>query len=69
MHSVVLPAIIRAGSDQAARRFLESFAATLRNKNTRLSYYRVACQVEQQRIRGLAHIEPMHVSFSERIAS
>lgn len=51
MHSVVLPAIIGAGSDQAARRFLESFAATLRNKNTRLSYYRVACQVEQQRIR------------------
>jgi hypothetical protein len=29
--------------DHAARRFLEFFAATIRNKNTRMAYYRAAC--------------------------
>jgi hypothetical protein len=35
----VPPAIAGAG-DIAVRRFLEFFAATIRNKNTRMAYYR-----------------------------
>jgi hypothetical protein len=36
---VVVPRVIAAAGDQAARRFLEFFAATIRNKNTRTAYY------------------------------
>jgi len=35
-----VPAIVAAAGDTAARRFLEFFAATIRNKNTRMAYYR-----------------------------
>ena len=38
-----LPTLISAGGENVARRFLEFFAATIRNKNTRLAYYRAAC--------------------------
>jgi len=34
-----VPRVIADAGDQAARRFLEFFAATIRNKNTRLAYY------------------------------
>ncbi len=40
--SIVVPRVIAAAGDQAARRFLEFFAATIRNKNTRMAYYRAA---------------------------
>jgi integrase/recombinase XerD len=57
--------IVDAG-DHAARRFLEYFAATIRNKNTRMAYYRAACHffawVEQHEIGQLADIEPIHVA-------
>ncbi len=36
--AMVVPAIIADAGDQAARRFLEFFAATIRNKNTRMAY-------------------------------
>ena len=42
--SVVVPAAIAAAGDHAARRFLEFFAATIRNKNTRMAYYRAAAR-------------------------
>ncbi len=42
--SIVVPAIFADAGDQAARRFLEFFAATIRNKNTRMAYYRAVCQ-------------------------
>jgi site-specific recombinase XerD len=49
-----------------ARRFLEFFAAQIRNKNTRMAYYRAACHffawVEQHQIGELADIEPIHVA-------
>jgi hypothetical protein len=32
---IVVPRVIADAGDQAARRFLEFFAATIRNKNTR----------------------------------
>ena len=38
----ILPRVIAAAGDKAARRFLEFFAATIRNKNTRMAYYRAA---------------------------
>ena len=36
--SIVVPAIVADAGDRAARRFLEFFAATIRNKNTRTAY-------------------------------
>jgi hypothetical protein len=41
--SLAVPAAIANAGDHAARRFLEFFAATIRNKDTRLAYYRAAC--------------------------
>jgi hypothetical protein len=37
---MAVPAIVADAGDTAARRFLEFFAATIRNKNTRMAYYR-----------------------------
>ena len=63
---VLVPAVIADAGDHAAKRFLEFFAATIRNKNTRLAYYRAACHffdwIEQHEIGGLADIEPIHVA-------
>ena len=36
---IVVRRVIAEAGDQAARRFLEFFAATIRNKNTRQAYY------------------------------
>ncbi|MGH7079990.1 MAG: tyrosine-type recombinase/integrase [Acetobacteraceae bacterium] len=62
----MVPRVITDAGDQAARRFLEFFAATIRNKNTRLAYYRAACSFfawcERHRIGELADIEPLHVA-------
>jgi site-specific recombinase XerD len=48
-----------------ARRFLEFFAATIRNKNARMAYHRAACAffawLEQHEI-GLVEVEPIHVA-------
>ena len=64
--NVIVPAVIADAGDHAARRFLEFFAATIRNKNTRMAYYRAACHffawVERHEIGGLADIEPIHVA-------
>jgi integrase/recombinase XerD len=64
--TLAVPAAIADAGDHAARRFLEFFAANIRNKNTRLAYYRAVCHffawVEQHRIGELADIEPVHVA-------
>src|SRR5271169_2335095 len=64
--AVAVPAVIADAGAHAARRFLEFFAATIRNKNTRMAYYRAACSffawVEQNGIGELADIEPIHVA-------
>src|SRR5689334_10079241 len=61
----VVPTAIASAGDHAARRFLEFFAATIRNKNTRLAYYRAACHffawLEDHGIVELVDIEPIHV--------
>jgi site-specific recombinase XerD len=64
--TLAVPAVIAGAGDHAARRFLEFFAATIRNKNTRMAYYRAACHffawVEQHEIGELADIGPIHVA-------
>ena len=64
--SVVVPSVIADAGDHATKRFLEFFAATIRNKNTRMAYYRAACHffawVERHEIGGLADIEPIYVA-------
>ena len=61
-----MPRVIAAAGDQAARRFLEFFAATIRNKNTRKAYYRACCRFfawcDQHEIGEIADIEPLHVA-------
>jgi site-specific recombinase XerD len=64
--TLAVPAAIASAGDHAARRFLEFFAATIRNKNTRLAYYRAAgnffAWLEQHGIVELVDIEPIHVA-------
>ncbi len=47
-------------------RFLEFFAATIRNKNTRMAYYRAAerffAWCDRHKIGEIADIEPLHVA-------
>jgi site-specific recombinase XerD len=64
--AVVVPGIIADAGERAARRFLEFFAATIRNRNTRAAYMvavgRFFSWCEQHRIGQLADIEPLHVA-------
>ena len=64
--SIVVPAIVADAGDRAARRFLEFFAATIRNKNTRMAYLhavgRFFAWCEHHQIGQLADIEPLHVA-------
>jgi integrase/recombinase XerD len=64
--ALAVPVAIASAGDQAVRRFLEFFAATIRNKNTRLAYYRAACNLfgwlEEHRVVELVDIEPIHVA-------
>ena len=63
----VVPAIVAAAGDPAAKRFLEFFAVTIENPNTREAYYRACrrffawCDTRRD-IDGLVDIEPMHVA-------
>jgi site-specific recombinase XerD len=62
----VVPALVADASEHAARRFLEFFAATIRNKNTRLAYYRAVVRFftwcERHQLTELVAIEPLHVA-------
>ena len=64
--SLVVPAMIADAGDRAARRFLDFFAASIENDNTRMAYYRAVWSffawLEQHGIGGLADIEPVHVA-------
>lgn len=65
--NIVIPSAIADAGEKAVRRFLEFFAATIRNRNTREAYYRATCSffawVEQNEIGALPDIEPLHVSL------
>jgi integrase/recombinase XerD len=64
--AMAVPAIVADAGDTAARRFLEFFAATIRNKNTRMAYYRAVTEffawVDRHKIGQLVDIEPLHVA-------
>ena len=61
----IVPAVIAQASDHAAKCFLEFFAATIRNHNTRRAYARAVCDFfawcETHQI-ALLDIEPLHVA-------
>jgi site-specific recombinase XerD len=63
---ILAPRVIAAAGDKAVRRFLEFFAATIRNKNTRMAYYRAAVRFfawcDHHRVGEIADIEPLHVA-------
>jgi hypothetical protein len=63
---ILVPRVIASAGDKAARRFLEFFAATIRNKNTRMAYYRAAARFfawcDHHKIAEIAEIEPLHVA-------
>jgi site-specific recombinase XerD len=62
---IPVPAIIAAAGDKAGEHFLEFFAATIRNKNTRAAYVQAIAQFcrwcEEYEL-DLAAIRPLHVS-------
>jgi len=64
--SWVVPRLVAEAGEHAARRFLEFFAATIRNKNTRLAYVRATghffAWCDRRRIAELAEIEPLHIA-------
>jgi site-specific recombinase XerD len=61
-----VPAAVAAAGDTAVRRFLEFFAATIRNKNTRRAYHHAVTQFfawcDRHKIGQLVDIEPLHVA-------
>ena len=63
---VVVPAIVADAGDQAARRYLEFFGVTIRNKNTRTAYLhacgRFFAWCDNHKLGQLADIEPLHVA-------
>jgi site-specific recombinase XerD len=64
--SVVVPAIVADAGEHATRRFLEFFAASIRNRNTRMAYLhavgRFFAWCDRHRLGQLADIEPLHVA-------
>jgi site-specific recombinase XerD len=63
---VVVPVAIAGAGEHATRRFLEFFAATIRNRNTRMAYYRACCSffawLDLNGTTELDEIEPIHVA-------
>jgi site-specific recombinase XerD len=64
--SLAVPAMVASAGDRAARRFLEFFAASIENDNTRIAYYRAVCSffawLDEHGIGELPDIEPFHVA-------
>jgi hypothetical protein len=64
--AMVVPVIVADAGEHAAHRFLEFFAATIHNKNTRTAYLhalsRFFAWCEHHQIGQLADIEPLHVA-------
>src|ERR1700746_2321077 len=68
-----LPAIIRAQGERAARRFIEFFTATIRNRNTRMAYARAVKRFfdwcDEHHL-GLEDIEPIAIAaYIEELGS
>lgn len=64
--AVSVPALIADAGDHATRRFLEFFAATIRNRNTRQAYLHAAGRFfawcDRYQVGQLADIEPLHIA-------
>jgi site-specific recombinase XerD len=64
--SSTLPALIAADGDRASRRFLEFFAAAIRNPHTRRAYGRAVgdflAWCEAHGVPSLAAVQPLHVA-------
>ena len=64
--SLGVPMMLANAGDRATRRFLDFFAASIENDNTRMAYYRAVCSfflwLEQDGIGELPDIEPFHVA-------
>lgn len=64
--TAVVPAIVADAGEQATRRFLEFFAATIRNRNTRTAYLHAVSRFfawcEHHQLGQLSDIEPLHVA-------
>ena len=69
--SLVVPTMIADAGDRASRRFLDFFAASIENDNTRMAYYRAVgsffAWLEQHGIGELADIEPFETGGSSLI--
>src|SRR6202167_402717 len=60
-----VPAIIADAGHKASEHFLEFFAATIRNKNTRAAYVQAVaqfCRCCEQHQLSLAGLRPLHMS-------
>ena len=61
-----LPALVAAGGESAARRFVDFFTSNIRNRHTREAYGRAVSQFlawcEAQGVRSLADVQPIHVA-------
>ena len=64
--SPALPALIAAAGDRASRRFLEFFAANIRNPHTRRAYGRAVAEFlawcDDNQVRSIAAVQPLHVA-------
>ncbi|MGA2792770.1 MAG: site-specific integrase [Roseiarcus sp.] len=60
------PALVAAAGDKASTRFLEFFAANIRNPHTRRAYSRAVAEFlawcELAGIPSIAHVAPLHVA-------
>jgi site-specific recombinase XerD len=61
-----VPAIVAAAGDQASIKFLEFFAATIRNPHTRRAYSRAVSEFlawcADRGVPSIAHVAPLHVA-------
>jgi site-specific recombinase XerD len=61
-----LPLLIAAAGDRAARRFLEFFAANIRNPHTRRAYGRAVAEFlawcDDNGVSSIADVQPLHVA-------
>src|SRR6202045_4722098 len=64
--SPTLPAIVAAAGERASIRFLEFFAANIRNPHTRRAYYRAAEEFlawcASAGVPSIAAVQPVHVA-------
>jgi hypothetical protein len=68
----VVPALIAAAGERASLRFLEFFAANIRNPHTRRAYSRAISEFmtwcEDNGVTSITAVQPLHVSAWRRCA-